>query len=115
MQVTLKNRETLSGVVTINTIPVDVSRMGLTTLMLVVYSISGSGSPTITIQLQTSNDMETWVDCGSSFNRTSAGETLDALQASADGYQRYLRASIALTGTGPLVSYSLWANLFQGS
>ena len=115
MQVTLKNRETLSGVITIFTIPVDVSRMSLTTIMLVVYSLSGTGTPTITIQFQTSNDMETWKDCGSPFNRTATGESLVGLVASTDGYQRYLRASIALTGTSPLVSYSLWTNLFTSS
>jgi hypothetical protein len=114
MQVTLKNRETLSGVVTIATVPFDTNGMSLITLMLTVYAISGT-TPDIEIQLQTSNDLETWVDVGASFSRTTAGTTITGFDAATVFYQRYVRAQIALTGTGPLASYSLWANLFSGT
>jgi hypothetical protein len=65
--------------------------------------------------MQTSDDLETWKDFGSSFALTAAGNSLQSFLASTSAYQRYVRASIALTGTTPLVSYSLWANLFPGS
>jgi hypothetical protein len=112
VQVTLKNRETLSGVITIYSDPVDVSGMSLLTFMLVVYAISGT-SPVGTVQIQTSNDLETWKDVGSNFALTAVGQETRFLLAAGDFYQRYVRAEIDLAGTNPLVAYSLWADLYR--
>jgi hypothetical protein len=111
MQVVLKDRETLSGVLDIDTDPVDVSGMSLLTFLFVVYSISGT-TPAATVQVQTSNDLETWKDVGSSFNLNAAGSQTAMFAALNENYQRYVRANVSLTGTAPLVSYSLWLNLF---
>jgi hypothetical protein len=110
MLVTIKDRETLTGVVTIESDPFDVSGMSLVTLMLTVYAISGT-TPQLMIVMQSSADLETWTTVGSSFNVITAESKLASILAS-QGCQRYVRAQIALSGTLPLVSYSLWANLF---
>src|SRR5262245_7056705 len=114
MQITLKNRETINGVVTIKSVPVDTSNFPMMTSELVVYAISGTG-PSLTIQYEPSNDLETWSNMGASFMLNAAGNSLVAFTAQAGFYQRYVRASIALAGTGPLASYSLWANLYPGT
>jgi hypothetical protein len=112
MQVTLKNRETLTGVVVIFTNPFDTGDYGVITAALVVYSITGT-TPDLQIEFQTSNDPETWEDCGTAFAAVAAGTQLGGMTAATDKYQRYVRAKINLTGTSPLVSYSLWANLYH--
>ena len=114
MQVTLKSRETITGVVTIESIAVDTNGMSLLTVMLTLYAISGT-APNLAIQLQTSNDLETWVNFGTPFNLGATGSSVSAAAAGGTAYQRYIRAQIALTGTTPLVSYSLWVNLFASS
>lgn len=114
MQVTLKNRETLNGVITIKSNPVDVGDNSVISVMLLVYAISGAGA-TLAIQFEMSNDLENWVNLGSSFNLGTATSQTVAYTAAPNQFQRYFRASIALSGTTPLVSYSLWANLFPSS
>jgi hypothetical protein len=113
MQITAKNHDSLSGALTIFSIPIDSTEMSLITAMLTVYTISGGGA--LTIQMQTSDDLETWKDFGSTFSRSAAGSALAAFTALGSVYQRYVRMSITLSGSSPLVTYSLWANLFPSA
>jgi hypothetical protein len=114
MQVIFKNRETLTGVVTVYTTPVDVSNMPLLTATLIVYAISGT-TPFLAVQLQTSEDLETWDDVGGSFNLGVAGADKRAFLADTAVYGRYIRAQLALTGTNPLVNFSLYMNMFPST
>lgn len=114
MQVNIKNRETLNGVVAIRSNPVDVSDQGALTFMLTVYAISGAAA-LLSIGLQTSNDLETWESVGSSFNQGAVANTLASFDAKTEKYQRYIRVVITLSGTTPLVSYSLWLNGFPSA
>jgi hypothetical protein len=114
MQMVLKNRETVTGQVTVFSTVVDVSNMPLLTACLVVYAVSGTG-PSVTIQVQTSDDLETWQNVGSSFNLTAAGMQKAAFTAQTDVYGRYIRCSIAVAGTSPLFNFSLWLNAFPST
>lgn len=111
MQVTAKDHEQLSGVVTVKSDPVDMSDLPALTATMVVHSIDGT-SPDLEIGLETSDNLEDWVSFGSSVSRSTAGVSLAAARASSTHYGRYVRASIALTGTDPVVVYSLILNTF---
>jgi hypothetical protein len=114
MQITLKNRETISAAVTAKSVPIDVSDSACITAALTVYVISGT-SPQIQIQFETSNDMQDWVTAGTAFAATTTGTQLGVMDAKTDKYQRYVRASIVVSGTTPLVNFSLWVNTFASS
>src|SRR5688500_6189985 len=114
MQMVLRNRETVTGTVTVVSTVVDVSNMPLLTAIVVVYAVSGTG-PTITIQLQTCDDLETWQNVGSTFKLRAAGMQKAAFTAQNDVYGRYIRCQIAVAGTNPLFNFSLWLNAFPST
>jgi hypothetical protein len=110
----MKNRETITGAVTLYTNPLDVSNFPLLVLTLVVYAMSGT-TPSLTIQIQTSDDLETWMSVGSSFNLAAAGMAKSSFTAQTDVYGRYVRAQVVLAGTSPLANYSLFLNAFPST
>ena len=114
MQITVKEREPLSGVVTINSVPIDISDVPMVTMTLLVHAIGGT-TPDLQVTLQTSDNLEDWTTVGTPFNRSTAGQSLAAFVASADPWGRYLRAEIALSGTTPTAAYSLWMNTFPSA
>ena len=78
---------------------------------IVVISLSGTGTPTVTCQLQESNDLENWKDKGSTTAPTAVGYTLAAAQtALASGY---LRLKVTLSGTSPITVVSIGLNTSQ--
>ena len=66
---------------------------------IVVVSLSGGGA-TVTCQLQESNDLENWVNKGSTTAPTAVGYTLAAAQTSLSS--GYVRLKITLSGTSPI-------------
>lgn len=74
---------------------------------VVVISLSGT-SPTVTCQLQESNDLENWRDKGWSTALTAVGYTLAAAQK--DVSSGYLRLKITLSGTTPICVVSAGLN-----
>jgi hypothetical protein len=114
MQYALKNRETVTGQVTVLSAVVDVASIPLLTASAVVYAVSGTG-PSISFQIQTSDDLLTWATAGSSFNLAATGMQKAAFRSSTGVIGRYVRFQIAVAGTNPLFNYSLWLNTFEGA
>jgi len=114
MQITIKDRETITGVVTIFTQPVDVAGMPQLSAEAIVHAVSGTG-PDCEFQMQTSNNLEDWSDIAGPFSQATAGATQAGYDVNAALYQRYVRFQIAVTGTSPMFNYSLFLNTFASS
>lgn len=114
MQITLKDRETITGVVTVETQPVDVSGMPQLSAEVVVHAVSGT-TPDCQLQLQTSNNLEDWSNIGGTWSETAVGATQQGYGVTGDNYQRYVRFQIAVTGTSPMFNYSLYLNTYASS
>ena len=114
MQITLKNRETISGAGTFYTPPVDVSSRALFTVNLTVHSSSGT-SQTFDVQYQTCDNLEDWADLGGPTSQNAPGTALMGYKAGTEFYGRYVRCKITVGGTDPMYNYSLWMNTFASS
>ncbi len=109
-----KNRETLTGDAQLFTSPADVTGMPQCSMNMTLHSVGGTLT-TFDVQMQTSDNLEDWFDVGNSFGRTTVGVALEEINVRNHKYGRYVRAEIAITGTNPLVNYSLWLNTFPSS
>jgi len=114
MQIPAKDRESIIGVVDLKSLGYDVSDIPMLTVSLAVHSIGGT-SPDLGFTLETSDNLEDWVDVGSRVSRSTAGVTVTAYQALNTPWGRYIRAEINQTGTDPQSVYSLWINTFPSS
>jgi len=116
MQTFVKQREVISGVVSFETPPVDVSDYPLLTTELIAHQLTGT-APVLKAILQTSGDLETWTLVGSAADAevNAAGASYAAASAAALPYGRYVRYTIDLTGTSPFAEYSLILNTFASS
>ena len=114
MQIIVKDRDSINGAVTVKSLSFDLSDVPMVTGSLVLHAIGGTG-PDLSIQLETSDNLEDWTSVGSAFGRSSTGTQLAAFLASAAPWGRYLRASIVLAGTEPYAVFSLWLNTFPSS
>lgn len=114
MQITIKDSDALNGEATIRTSTIDVSEIPLLTVALIVHTIGG-GSASISVQLETSENLEDWDDVGSPISQGSAIPTKAAFKAGTDVWGRYLRTTITFTGTTPKIVYSLYMNTFPSS
>jgi hypothetical protein len=114
MQITLKDRETVTGAATFYTPPVDVSSMALFTYNFTVHAASGT-SQTFALTFETSDNLEDWQPIGSAMNQDTAGTNLGSLDAKSGFYGRYIRASLVTGGTSPMFNYSIWLNTFASS
>ena len=108
MQITLKDRAALTGSVTVRSRHVDVSNIPLLSMALVIHSGTGGSGTRLDIDMETSDDLETWVGVGSSFGDNAPGRTTQAWRARTTPWGRYVRASIALSGPSPQATFSLW-------
>jgi len=116
MQYTLKNRETITGAVSIFTQPVDVSEVPMFTVTTVVHARSGT-SPTFNISFETSDNLEDWSPMTSvpAISQDDPGMRVDSVRALSHPYGRYIRCEIVSAGTDPMYNYSLWINTFPNS
>ena len=114
MQYMMQNRVTHTQAADFQTPYIDVSDSPLLTLNAIVYS-NGGTSPVASVTLQTSDDLETWVNVGSALAISAVGSELRAFAAHTLPYGRYVRLSIDITGTDPIVTYSVALNTFQSS
>ena len=114
MQITVKDRESLNGEVTLRSDPFDLSDIPMFTATLLVYAIGGT-SPEISIQLETSDNLEDWTGVGSAITANSLDMSLTCFVATTHPWGRYVRAMIQLSGTSPNVVYSFWVNTFPSS
>lgn len=117
MQQFIKQRATETGDISFVTPAIDVAGIPLIATELVVFDLQGT-TPSIAVQVQGSNDLETWTDnggTGATISRTSVGTDSGAVQASANPYGRYIRYKIDITGTTTRVFYSLVLNTYQSS
>jgi hypothetical protein len=89
----------------------DVSDFRELVLRLIVHAISGT-TPSLQVQLQTSDDEETWSNVGSALSLSSVGTTATALVCTASGQEfgRWIRASITLTGTNATTNLGVYLN-----
>jgi hypothetical protein len=77
-------------------------------LDIVVFSLSGSSTPTVTCQLQESNDLENWSNKGSTTAPIAVGYTLATKETGlAAGY---LRVKVTLSGTTPISVVAIGLN-----
>jgi hypothetical protein len=114
MQMTVKNRDTVTGVVTVYSRVLDVSNMPQLTLLLIVHAVSGT-SPLLAAQVQSSDDLQTWSDVGGALSRSTTGQSNGALEARDEVYGRYIRIQFASSGTSPLFNFSYYVNGFPSS
>ena len=116
MQITIKNRETLTGdSVTVLSQPIDVSGMPQCAINETIHSVGGTVTA-FDINFQASGNLEDWVDIGPTLNGIAVGVELEELNVRDDKYGRYVRAQIILGGTGTaLVNYSLWLDTYSSS
>jgi hypothetical protein len=114
MQYMMQNRVAQTQVITYETPYVDLGEAPMLTLDLTIYSITGT-SPQVSVTLQSSDDLQTWTDIGSSVNGSSTGSTYGAVQALTNPYGKYGRVKIAITGTDPTANFSVALNTFPSS
>ena len=114
MQLVVKDRETITGVVTVESKPLDLSGMPAFSVEIVLHAASGTGLNTL-VQPQTSNNLEDWSDIGGSISISSIGAAQLAYDVTSDHYQKYVRFQIAINGTNPMVNLSLFVNTFPSS
>jgi len=114
MQQFIKQRHTLEGEITFETPAVDLGDVAFFIGNLIVYTITGAAA-SLSIQAQTSDDLDTWTNVGSPFAGSTAGSTRAAVDAKSDLFGRYVRFELAFTGTTPTVSYSLVINTHHSS
>jgi len=109
MQISVKVRESIAGVFTdFPTSPIDVDGAAALVARLTLHG-GGGTSPTVAAQAQTSDDLETWTNVGSSFSiATVNGTTPETFTAVSDQYGRWFRFLISLSGTQPSANYSLY-------
>lgn len=62
----------------------------------IVFALSGSGSPAVSLQLQESNDLENWSDKGSATSATAVGFKMCTAVTSIAA--AYIRLKITLAG-----------------
>ena len=114
MQIVVWDRETLTGAITVETPAIDVEGIPVVEVVVSVHGISGT-SPQLTLQLQTSDDMETWADVGADIDMTATGYGADTYPVVDDLYARYVRIEAALTGTDPVVNATVSLNTYESS
>ena len=114
MQITLKDRETVTGAATFYTPPVDVSSVSLFTYNFTVHAASGTAQ-TFGLTFETSDNLEDWQPMGTAMNQDIAGTSIGGIDAKSLFCGRYIRASLVTGGTSPLFNYSLWLNTFGSS
>ena len=114
MQYFIKQRATLEGAITFHTPAIDVSGVAALVHTLILYGITGVGAG-LTIQPQTSEDLETWSNFGTSVALSAAGQGLGADDVLTNTFGRYIRYEISLVGTTPTCIYSVILNTHQSS
>ena len=114
MQITLKDRETVTGAATFYTSPVDVSSMPQFTYNFTVHAASGTAQ-TFALSFETSDNLEDWEPLGGGSNQDAAGTTIGVVEANSSFYGRYVRVSLVTGGTTPMFNYSIWLNTFASS
>jgi hypothetical protein len=93
---------TYAGARTFLTVPVNVREFSY--VKLAGWRGPGIGdTPTFEIQVQTSNDLENWVDVGSPFDPGDGDGNL----LSVDLFAEWIRLAVTLGGTGP--AFTCWS------
>lgn len=95
---------TYAGASTFRTLPMDVSPFESAIVNVWMGTLVGT-SPSVTVLLEESTDLDTWVACtgGGAFTPTANTEVPKSITLS----RRYLRISVTLSGTG--VAATLYA------
>ena len=114
MQYFVKQRATETGDITTHTPAIDVSGASLLVTELIIYSIAATG-PSVVVDVETSNDLETWATIGSQIEGNAAGSVRMASAASVKAYGKYVRFLIVISGTTTELEYSLVLNTHASS
>ena len=114
MQIFVKQRETISGAITFHTSAIDVSGAAMMVTGVNVYDTGGT-SPVISVQQQTGDDLETWTNIGSAISVSSVDQDYQTIKADTTPYGRYTRYQIDLSGTDPVMNYSIVLNTHSSS
>ena len=114
MQYMMQNRVTHTQATTFQTPYIDISDVAMITLNVILYSFTGTG-PSVTVTLETSDDLEVWVAVGTPVANAALGSVLGTVDAKTSPYGRYARLSIVIGGTTPTVTYSVALNTFPSS
>lgn len=116
MQVPYRVRETIAGNgATADLAPIDVQSMPLLVLAMIAHSLTGT-SPVLTVQMQTSEDLESWVNFGSTLTLSAQGTDREPFLLTSTPYGRYVRVQLTLAGGAtPTACYSLYLNTYASS
>lgn len=110
MRAMLFTRLGLTGVTSEVSQAVSMEEANAVVIDYVVFSLSGTGSPAVTITLQLSNDLENWTSFSGMTNNapTAAGY---GLSSTATGIATaYVRLKASLSGTTPVAVVSAGVN-----
>lgn len=80
---------------------IDIGSTGKLSLGIDVTLVTGSGSPSLAVTLETSEDGEEWEEAGEFFAKTAAGREVARFK----NLDRYIRVVWALTGTNPSFTF----------
>ena len=112
MQIILLENANLAGPVSMRTEIVDMEGIAAFTVLLNVLDIKGT-SPQVSVQVRTSDDLETWTDIGSAITANAAGQDPPtAFRVTTTPYSRYVQAVVTLSGTDPSIVVSLTVNTY---
>ena len=116
MQHWIKQRATENGDIGFQTPAIDVSGQALLVTEIIVYNLAGSALD-IAIQIQSSNDLQTWTNLAAagSDNLAAVGATSLGTPATSGLYGRYIRYAVTISGTTSSIQYSIVLNTFPST
>lgn len=116
MQIFVKQHATETGDISFDTPAIDVDGMPLLVFELIVYRIAGGGSESITAQLQSSNDLQSWDNVASAdVTLNAAGQDRDIAHITTRPYGKYVNFTIGIATGVTEIEYSLVLNTYASS
>jgi hypothetical protein len=116
MQIPVFVRETLSVAGAQRTSPpIDLSNVPFFIVGFITHVIAGS-TPTLDVDIETSDDLDTWADLGLTIQGDTTGEYLrTAVDLKTTPCGRYIRVKMSGAGTSLTVEFSVYINTYPST